>query len=63
VYELKSDMQEASIRLREKGWSCRAIARDLGFDRETVGRHLRLAAKPATERNRLIIKIGRGGEI
>jgi transposase len=35
--------------LREKCWSRRAIARDLGIDRETVGRYLRLAAKPVTE--------------
>ena len=47
--ELKLDFQEAIIRLREKGWSRRAIARELGINRETVGRYLRLAAKPATE--------------
>lgn len=49
MYELKLDLQESIIRLRERGWSGRAIARDLGIDRETVGRYLRLAAKPATE--------------
>jgi transposase len=39
----------AHVRLREKGWSRRAIARELGINRETVGRYLRLGAKPATE--------------
>ena len=46
---LKLDFQEAIIRLRAKGWSRRAIARELGVNRETVGRYLRLSAKPATE--------------
>ena len=49
MHELKLDFQEAIIRLRAKGWSRRAIARELGINRETVGRYLRLAAKPATE--------------
>jgi transposase len=49
VNELKLDFQEAIIRLSQKGWSRRAIARELGIHRETVGRYLRLAAKPATE--------------
>lgn len=49
MHELKLDFQEAIVRLRAKGWSRRAIARELGVNRETVGRYLRLAAKPATE--------------
>lgn len=49
MHELKLDFQEAIIRLRAKGWSRRAIARGLGINRETVGRYLRLAAKPAME--------------
>jgi orotate phosphoribosyltransferase-like protein len=40
VNELKLDFQEAIIRLQEKGWSRRAIARELGINRETVGRYL-----------------------
>jgi transposase len=49
VNELKLDFQEAIIRLRQKGWSGRAIARELGINRETVGRYLRLEAKPASQ--------------
>jgi transposase len=49
VNELKLDFQQAIIRLREKGWSRRAIARELGIHRETVGRYLRLDSKPASE--------------
>lgn len=49
MHELKLNFQEAIIRLRAKGWSRRAIARELGINRETVGRYLRLAVKPATE--------------
>ncbi len=47
--ELKLDLQQAIVRLQEKGWSRRAIARELGIHRETVGRYLRLCAKPASE--------------
>lgn len=40
------------LTLYEQGWSCRRIARELGFHRETVARYVRLArdrsAKPAT---------------
>lgn len=49
MYELNLDFQQAIVRLREKGWSRRAIARELGINRETVGRYLRLGAKPASE--------------
>jgi transposase len=45
------------LTLHGRGWSQRRIARELGIDRETVSRHLRLAgaveAKPATASNAL----------
>lgn len=47
---LKVVMVETIVSLHNRGWSKRRIARELGIDRETVARHLRLAAlgpKPA----------------
>ena len=47
---LKVAMIETILSLRQRGWSKRRIARELGIDRETVARHLRLAessSKPA----------------
>jgi transposase len=45
---LKVNEQQAILALTGHGWSRRRIARELGINRETVGRHLRLAeAKPA----------------
>jgi transposase len=38
---------ETIIALRRRGWSRRRIARELGIDRDTVGRHLRLAGAGA----------------
>jgi IS30 family transposase len=43
---LKVSLQATIYSLDDRGWSRRRIARELGIDRETVGRHLRLA-KPA----------------
>jgi hypothetical protein len=43
---LKVSLQTTIYSLHERGWSRRRIARELGIDRETVGRYLRLA-KPA----------------
>jgi len=43
---LKVSLQETICTLDGRGWSRRRIARELGIDRETVGRYLRLA-KPA----------------
>ena len=40
------NLQETIHSLRDRGWSRRRIARELGIDRETVSRYLRLA-KPA----------------
>jgi IS30 family transposase len=43
---LKVNLQETIHSLRDRGWSRRRIARELGIDRETVSRYLGLA-KPA----------------
>src|ERR1700704_245427 len=43
---LKVSLQTTIHSLHDRGWSRRRIARELGIDRETVGRYLRLA-KPA----------------
>lgn len=48
--QLKMANVQAILSLHAQGWSRRAIARQLGVHRETVGRHVRLAAagsKPA----------------
>src|ERR1019366_7781007 len=44
--QLNVNQQEAIVGLSQRGWSARRIARELGINRETVGKHLR--AKPAT---------------
>jgi transposase len=43
---LKVNLQETIHSLRDRGWSGRRIARELGIDRETVSRYSR-SAKPA----------------
>lgn len=46
---LEMAMIHAIVQLREQGWSARRIARELGINRETVGRHMAAACvKPAT---------------
>ena len=46
---LKVNQQETILTLWRRGWSVRRIAREMGYDRETVGKYVRLeAAKPAT---------------
>ncbi|MDB6128944.1 MAG: Transposase [Verrucomicrobiales bacterium] len=47
MYELKLSLQQTILTLNRIGWSRRAIARELGINRETVGRYLRLDSKPA----------------
>ena len=42
--ELTVGMQQTILTLRERGWSQRAIARDLGVHRKTVWRYLNAAA-------------------
>src|ERR1700677_2466363 len=50
--QLKMAEVQAILALARSGWSQRHIARQLGVDRETVGRHLRLSmqdgSKPAS---------------
>ena len=49
--ELKMAMVNAILTLKERGWSQRRIARELGINRETVARYVRLwqgGSKPAT---------------
>jgi IS30 family transposase len=43
---LTLSLQHSIVTLSHRGWSARRIARELGVNRETVGKHLR--AKPAT---------------
>jgi transposase len=46
--ELKVNLQQAIVSLREQGWSKRRIARELVLDRGTVGKYLRAGeSKPA----------------
>jgi transposase len=44
---LKVNLRTAIYSLTERGWSQRRIARELGVNRETVGRYLLARAKPA----------------
>ena len=70
---LKVSLQTTIHSLAHRGWSQRRIARELGINRETVGRYLRLAdsAKPAistlgleegTEPKPAILTSGFGGK-
>ena len=52
---LKVSLQTTIYSLSDRGWSRRRIARELGIDRETVGRYLRLA-KPAISTTGLAAK-------
>lgn len=47
MYELKLDVQQSILTLIKRGWSQRAVARELGIHRDTVGRYVNLEAKPA----------------
>jgi transposase len=47
--QLTVNKQEEIIALKDRGWSARRIARELGFDRDTVRKYLRAGeSKPAT---------------
>jgi len=48
MYQLKVNQQRSIIALHEQGWSGRRIARELGLDRGTVGKHLAGNSKSAT---------------
>jgi transposase len=47
--QLKMADIQCILTLRERGWSRRRIARELGIDRQTVGRHLRLSVSTACD--------------
>jgi transposase len=47
--QIKMAVSEAIIRLLERGWSQRRVARELGVNRETVSRYVRLAAESASK--------------
>ena len=47
--QLKVSQQETIVTLWERGWSARRIAREMGYDRDTVGKYVGLeGSKPAT---------------
>ena len=47
--QLKVNQKQTIVTLRSQGWSVRRISRELGYDRETVSKYVRLEeAKPAT---------------
>ncbi len=49
--QLKMDMVNAILTLKQRGWSQRRIAREFGINRETVAKYLNLPdadSKPAT---------------
>ena len=47
--QLKVSQQETIVTLWKRGWSARRIAREMGYDRDTVGKYVGLeASKPAT---------------
>ena len=49
AHHLEMAMIHAILTLHGQGWSHRRIARELGLNRETVGRHVALAgSKPAS---------------
>jgi transposase len=47
MFQLKVTQQEEIITLKARGWSARRIARELGFDRDTIRRYLCVAAAKA----------------
>lgn len=47
--QLKMAEVQAILALAQNGWSQRHIARQLGVDRETVGRHLRLSSQGSSK--------------
>ena len=42
--QLNVSLQHSIVTLSAQGWSARKVARELGLNREPVGRYLRLAA-------------------
>ena len=45
VNEVKMGVRDAILGLFGQGWSRRRIARELGVDRKTVARHIKLATE------------------
>jgi DNA-directed RNA polymerase specialized sigma24 family protein len=58
---LKVSLQTTIYSLADRGWSQRRIASELGINRETVGRYLRLA-KPAISIAGLGLGVGVGAK-
>jgi transposase len=49
--QLNVSLQHSIVTLSAQGWSARKVARELGLNRETVGRYLHLAADAAKPAN------------
>ena len=55
--QIKMALIETILTLHRRGWSQRRIARELGIDRETVKRYLRLESAPKPAKARTVKKL------